>query len=118
MQRFDMTEFPPLDPPLNESELTKFVEELKNRLTIFNGEFGNKQKNRVYINAFMAYAVFYIRTNINESAILDVANELGGSHGYGPIDYCVKFIEILLLLCGAKVEPRSCSGYCSDAEWN
>lgn len=40
--------------------------------------------------------------------MLDVENKLSGSHGYGPIDYWVKFVDILLLLvCEAKSEDMN-----------
>jgi hypothetical protein len=107
MPVLDMTELPPLDPPFNQNQLTKFVDEIKVKLSSLRNEFGNETKNRIYIDAFMTHAVDYIRTQINKSVRLDVEQGLDGSHGYGPVDYWVKLVEVLLFLCEAKAEDMN-----------
>jgi hypothetical protein len=105
--RFDMTELPKLDPPFTQDELKMFWGELRNTLKSFDEEFDNETKNRVYINAFMKTAVCYLRDTKKKSVLLDVEKLLSGSKGYGPIDYWVTFIEVLLLLCEAKAEDMN-----------
>ncbi|CAI2194456.1 2552_t:CDS:2 [Funneliformis geosporum] len=107
MPELDMTELPPLDPPFNQNQLTNFVTEIKVKLSSLRNEFGNETKNRLYIDAFMTHAVDYIRTQINKSVRLDVEQGLDGSHGYGPVDYWVKLVEVLLFLCEAKAEDMN-----------
>ncbi|CAG8675778.1 12002_t:CDS:2 [Funneliformis caledonium] len=107
MPVLDMTELPPLDPPFNQDQLTKFVGEIKVKLSSLRDEFGNETKNRIYIDTFMTHAVDYIRTHINKSVRLDVEQGLDGSHGNGPLDYWVKLVEVLLFLCEAKAEDMN-----------
>ncbi|RIB07769.1 hypothetical protein C2G38_2213432 [Gigaspora rosea] len=106
--RFNVDDLPPLEHPFSEGELKIFIEELRTTFNAFNKEFGtNEPTARVYINAFMKVAVCYIQDHINKSAKLSVEIPLDGSRGYGPVDYIVEIVRILVLLCEAKSEDMN-----------
>ncbi|RHZ69304.1 hypothetical protein Glove_284g64 [Diversispora epigaea] len=102
---FYMNELPPLDPPLPESELKNFVWELEKALINYNKAIStNEMTCRTYINAFITTANKHIILHVDKK--LRLTNEIGldGSFGYGPTDYTVKIVDILVLICEAKSE--------------
>lgn len=107
MPTFEMTELPKLDTPFTQDELKIFQGELRNTHKSFGGNFDNEQKNRVYINAFMKTAVCYLRDTKKKSVTLNVEQQLSGSKGYGPVDYWVALVKVLLLLCEAKSDDMN-----------
>ncbi|CAG8805850.1 21493_t:CDS:2 [Gigaspora margarita] len=105
MPRFNFNDLLTLEHPFTENELKSFVDELQKTLNAFKKEFGiNEETAREYISTFMKTAVCHIQDNINESAQLSVEIDLDGSRGYGPVDYMVVIVKILVLLCEAKAE--------------
>ncbi|CAG8724397.1 10621_t:CDS:2, partial [Gigaspora margarita] len=105
MPKFSFNEFPSLEPPFTGDELKNFVRELQNHLNSIKREFGdNEMMARFIIDTFMSTAVCHIQDHINNSAQLCMEKELEGSRGYGPVDYVVRIVEILVLLCEAKSE--------------
>ncbi|CAJ0921502.1 13238_t:CDS:2 [Entrophospora sp. SA101] len=105
MPRFNLNDLLSLEHPFTENELKSFVDELQKTLNAFKKEFGiNEETAREYISTFMKTAFCHIQDYINESAQLSVEIDLEGSRGYGPVDYMVVIIKILVLLCEAKAE--------------
>ncbi|CAG8796811.1 16622_t:CDS:2, partial [Gigaspora margarita] len=106
--RFNVDDLPPLKQPFSENELKIFIEELRTTFNAFHKEFGTNEPTAcVYINAFMKVAVCYIQDHINKSAKLSVEIPLDGSRGYGPVDYIVEIVRILVLLYEAKSEDMN-----------
>ncbi|CAG8799455.1 14441_t:CDS:2 [Gigaspora rosea] len=103
--RFNVDDLPPLEQLFSENKLTIFIEELHTTLDVFHKEFGTNA--RVYINAFMKVAVCYVQDHINKLAKLRVKIPLDGSCQYGPVDYIVELVRILVLLCEAKSEDMN-----------
>ncbi|CAG8604256.1 4939_t:CDS:2, partial [Ambispora leptoticha] len=99
--RFNLNDLLSLEHPFTEDELKSFVDELQKTLNAFKKEFGiNVETAREYISTFMKT----IQDHTNESVQLSVEIDLDGSHGYGPVDYMVVIVKILVLLCEAKAE--------------
>ncbi|CAG8662546.1 10632_t:CDS:1, partial [Diversispora eburnea] len=106
--RLNFDELPQLKDPFSEDELSQFINDLRITFNAFREELGtNEATARVYIDAFMKNAVYYIQEHINKSTRLSVEIPLDGSRGYGPVDYLVEVNIILVLLCEAKSEDMN-----------
>ena len=55
----------------------------------------------------MKTAICYLQSTKKKLVLLDVEKLLSGSKGYGPIDYWVTLVEVLLLLREAKTEDMN-----------
>ena len=105
MPRFNLNDLLLLEHPFTENELKFFIDQLQTTLNAFKKEVSiNEEMAHEYISAFMKTAVCHIQDHINESAQLSMETDLEGSCGYGPVDYMVAIVKILVLLCEAKVE--------------
>ncbi|RHZ87655.1 hypothetical protein Glove_33g80 [Diversispora epigaea] len=102
--RFNLNDLPSLERPFTENRLKGFVAELQTSLSSLKCEFTNETTAREYISAFIKNAVCHIQDHINDLTQLYMELDLDGSHGYGPVDYMVIIVEILVLLCEAKAE--------------
>ncbi|RHZ77335.1 hypothetical protein Glove_181g12 [Diversispora epigaea] len=103
--RFYFDDLPPLINSFSEDELNTFIKSLNRTYKAYQKEIhANEATPHAYINSFMETAVCFTQEHINDSTKLRVEIPLNGSRGYGPIDYVVEIITILVLMCEAKSE--------------
>src|SRR5205085_596950 len=104
MPILDLDDLPPLERPFPEIELRNFVWDLQRSLEAFDNAVNTN--GRIYINSFMTTAVRHIKAS-GMLVRLSVATELDGSRGYGPIDYMVNTVEIVVVTAKAKEEKMN-----------
>ncbi|CAG8641022.1 415_t:CDS:2, partial [Diversispora eburnea] len=88
-----------------EIELTNFVWKLKKVLINYNNVINtNEIMYHTYINAFITTVNKHIIQHIDKKLRLTNKIGLDESFGYGLTDYVMKVVDILVLICKAKLE--------------
>ncbi|RIB14274.1 hypothetical protein C2G38_2195605 [Gigaspora rosea] len=103
MPIFEIHEIFKLDPPLNDDDLKRFEDNLREKMNIFHNEVTtNEATAREFISVFLSLAANHVRACNDPSTRLKVEVELDGSRGYGVLDYGVYIQKIPVLVTEAK----------------
>ncbi|RIB25674.1 hypothetical protein C2G38_2138678 [Gigaspora rosea] len=103
MPIFEIEKIIKLDPLLNDNNLNRFENNLREKMNIFHNEVTtNEATAREFISVFLSLAVNHVRACNDPSTRLMVEVELDGSRGYGVLDYGIYIQKIPILVTEAK----------------
>jgi len=103
MPTLEIEEVFKLDPPLNDDDLKRFEDNLREKMTIFHDEVTtNEATAREFISVFLSLAGKHVRMHNDPSTRLKVEVKLNGSRGYGVLYYGVYIQNIPVLVTEAK----------------
>ena len=86
-------------------EYTYFVQQLQDKNQVFAGKILNETTAREFISVFMATSILLIQNHhlkFSENLQLYVEEFLSGSRGYGPVNYLIKYLQLVVMLNEAK----------------
>ncbi|RUS28503.1 hypothetical protein BC938DRAFT_481811, partial [Jimgerdemannia flammicorona] len=106
--QFDIESLPQVEPQSEptDTEYKYFIDSLKNWDSIFCGEIPNEATARCFISIFMGCAILVVQRYLSQckqgyhpkDLRLLVEEMLSGSRGYGPIDYLVKYMQLVVMV--------------------
>src|SRR4051794_37834579 len=96
------SDLPKYQSTISEPVFEGFIPELHAKLAAFKTS-ANESFVRVFVSPFMTRAVQFMQHKF-PALVLKAEAKLKVTRGYGPIDYSVKMLDIVILVTEAKYE--------------
>ncbi|RUP47205.1 hypothetical protein BC936DRAFT_146018 [Jimgerdemannia flammicorona] len=103
--KFNIETLPASSFTPTDEEFEYFVQQLRDKNQVFAGKILNETTAREFISVFMTTTILLIQNHhlkFPENLQLFVEEFLSGSRGYGPVDYLVKYLQLVVMLNEAK----------------